>query len=50
MSPQIEAQVLEMRRIHRSWGARRITFELGKAGVPQRRRCADLARRASAGR
>jgi len=33
MSPQVEARVLEMRRIRRSWGARRITFELGKAGV-----------------
>ena len=33
MSPQVEARVLELRRVHRSWGARRITFELGRAGV-----------------
>jgi transposase InsO family protein len=33
MTPEIEARVLEMRRIHRSWGARRICFELGRAGV-----------------
>jgi transposase len=33
MSPLVEVQVLEMRRAHRSWGARRICFELGKAGV-----------------
>ena len=28
MDPQVEAVVLEMRRVHRSWGARRIRFEL----------------------
>jgi len=28
-----EARVLELRRVHRSWGARRIAFELGRAGV-----------------
>jgi transposase InsO family protein len=33
MSAVVEAQVLELRRVHRSWGARRIRFELGKAGV-----------------
>ena len=33
MSPQIEVRVLELRRVHRSWGARRICFELGKLGV-----------------
>ena len=33
MSPAVEAQVLELRRVHRSWGARRITFELGEPGV-----------------
>jgi len=33
MGPAVEAQVLELRRIHRSWGARRITFELGRLGV-----------------
>ncbi len=33
MDPQIEARVLELRRVHRSWGARRITFELGRLGV-----------------
>jgi transposase InsO family protein len=33
MSPPVEAQVLELRRVHRSWGARRITFELGRLGV-----------------
>jgi transposase len=33
MAPGVEARVLEMRRIHRSWGARRICFELGRAGV-----------------
>src|SRR5215472_1805855 len=30
MDPQVEAVVLEMRRVHRSWGARRIAFELGR--------------------
>ena len=29
----VEARVLELRRVHRSWGARRIRFELAKAGV-----------------
>jgi len=33
MDPRIEARVLELRRVHRSWGARRIRFELGKLGV-----------------
>jgi transposase InsO family protein len=33
MPPAVEALVLEMRRVHRSWGARRIRFELGRAGV-----------------
>ena len=33
MAPQTEALVLELRRVHRSWGPRRIRFELGKAGV-----------------
>jgi hypothetical protein len=33
MDPVVEARVLELRRVHRSWGARRIRFELGKAGV-----------------
>jgi transposase InsO family protein len=33
MDPQTEAQVLELRRVHRSWGARRITFELGRLGA-----------------
>ena len=33
MEPAVEAMVLEMRRVHRSWGARRICFELGRAGV-----------------
>jgi transposase InsO family protein len=33
MSPQVEARVLELRRVHRSWGARRIAFELERAGV-----------------
>jgi transposase InsO family protein len=33
MSSGTEAMVLEMRRVHRSWGARRICFELSKAGV-----------------
>lgn len=33
MSPLVEVRVLEMRRSHRSWGARRICFELGKLGV-----------------
>jgi len=33
MGPHIEARVLELRRVHRSWGARRIVFELGRLGV-----------------
>ncbi len=33
MSPVVEARVLELRRVHRSWGARRIVFELARAGV-----------------
>ena len=33
MSPRVEVQVLELRRIHRSWGARRIAFELARLGV-----------------
>ncbi len=33
MGPVIEARVLELRRVHRSWGARRIVFELGRAGI-----------------
>ena len=33
MDPQAEARVLELRRVHRSWGARRIRFELGRLGV-----------------
>jgi transposase InsO family protein len=33
MDPVIEARVLELRRVHRSWGARRIRFELGKLGM-----------------
>jgi transposase InsO family protein len=32
MDPPVEAVVLEMRRVHRSWGARRIRFELGRLG------------------
>jgi transposase InsO family protein len=31
---KVEALVCEMRRAHPRWGARRITFELGQAGVP----------------
>jgi transposase InsO family protein len=33
MCPQVEVRVLELRRVHRSWGARRIRFELERAGV-----------------
>jgi transposase InsO family protein len=33
MDPVTEARVLELRRVHRSWGARRICFELGRAGM-----------------
>jgi transposase InsO family protein len=33
LDPAVEARVLELRRVHRSWGARRIRFELGRAGV-----------------
>jgi transposase len=33
MDPVIEARVLELRRVHPSWGARRIVFELGRAGI-----------------
>ena len=31
--PVTGAQVLELRRVHRSWGARRIVFELGRPGI-----------------
>jgi transposase InsO family protein len=33
MSPAVEARVLELRRVHRSWGARRIAFELARLGM-----------------
>ena len=33
MDPVVEAQVLELRRVHRSWGARRIVFELGRLEI-----------------
>jgi transposase len=33
MPPEIEAAVLEARRQHRSWGARRIVIELGRRGL-----------------
>ena len=33
MAAEVEARVLELRRAHRSWGARRIAFELARAGV-----------------
>jgi transposase InsO family protein len=33
LDPVVEARVLELRRVHQSWGARRIRFELGRAGV-----------------
>jgi transposase InsO family protein len=33
MDPLVEAAVLEMRRQHRSWGARRIAVELARRGV-----------------
>jgi transposase len=33
MDPGVEARVLELRRLHRSWGPRRITFELGRLGM-----------------
>jgi transposase InsO family protein len=33
MSPQTEVRVLELRRVHRSWGARRIAFELARLGL-----------------
>jgi len=33
MGPAVEARVLELRRVHRSWGARRIVFELARLGV-----------------
>jgi len=36
MSPAVEARVLELRRVHRWWGARRIAFELARLGW---RRC-----------
>jgi transposase len=32
MGPAVEARVLELRRVHRSWGARRIVFELARLG------------------
>ncbi|MFD1322613.1 IS481 family transposase [Micromonospora sonneratiae] len=33
-SPEVEAAVCELRRAHPRWGARRIVFELGRAGCP----------------
>ena len=33
MSPEVEAMVLEMRRAHAYWGARRIAFELARKHV-----------------
>ena len=33
MDPVVEARVLELRRRYRSWGARRICFELGRDGA-----------------
>src|SRR5262245_14967707 len=33
MDSRVEVRVLELRRVHRSWGPRRIAFELGRAGV-----------------
>jgi transposase InsO family protein len=35
MSPEVEAMVLEMRRAHAYWGARRIAFELGRKHIEQ---------------
>ena len=32
--PEVEAMVLEMRRAHAYWGARRIAFELARKGAP----------------
>lgn len=34
VSAVVEAQICEMRREHRRWGARRIVFELSRAGLP----------------
>src|SRR5437899_2777786 len=51
--PEVEAVVLEMRRAHPYWGARRIAFELARKGLqpspsePAVYRC--LVRRATAG-
>ncbi|MEV4756021.1 IS481 family transposase [Micromonospora sp. NPDC049559] len=33
-SPEVQAAVCELRRAHPRWGARRIVFELGRAGCP----------------
>lgn len=33
MPAAVEAVVLEMRRVHRGWGPRRIVFEVGKRGI-----------------
>ena len=33
MPPEVEAMVLEMRRAHTYWGARRIAFELADHGI-----------------
>jgi transposase-like protein len=35
--PSVEAMVLEMRRAHPYWGARRIAYELARKGVRRRR-------------
>jgi transposase InsO family protein len=34
MDPAAEAMVLELRRVHRSWGPRRIVHELARRGLP----------------
>ncbi|MCU1667192.1 MAG: transposase [Blastococcus sp.] len=33
MPPLVEAAVLELRRVHRAWGPRRIVVELARRGV-----------------
>ena len=33
MSPVVEARVVELRRVHPTWGADRIAYQLGKEGL-----------------
>jgi len=43
MAPDVEAMVLEMRRAHAYWGARRIAFELARKHIQRALRVGDLS-------